>query len=57
MKPKKSEAMVRFVESEFEDGKTTGEIARHFPGAANVSVKAMSLREIFVAMAGGGRER
>ncbi len=55
-KPQKSDAVVRFVESQFDAARTPAAVAERFPGAANVSTKAMSLREIFVSLAQAGRQ-
>ena len=50
-KPQISPAMVRFVESRFDTDRTRSAIAELFPETLNVSVKPMSLREIFIALA------
>ncbi len=54
--PRTSAAVVRFVESRFATNRTPDEIANLFPGARNVSVRPMSLREIFVALARAKRK-
>ncbi len=55
-KPQKSDALVRFVESRFDATRTPAAIEESFPGASDVSIRAMSLREIFVSMAQAGRQ-
>ena len=50
-----SDSVVRFVESEFDSSRTASEIARCFPEAVSVSIKPMSLREIFISFAKEGR--
>jgi ABC-2 type transport system ATP-binding protein len=56
-KPQISGAVVRCIESQFDVGGTTAAIAQSFPGASNVSMRALSLREIFVSLAQAGRAR
>jgi ABC-2 type transport system ATP-binding protein len=51
LRPQTSSAVVRFVESRFDEGRTPLDVARVFPDAAAVSITAMSLREIFLAIA------
>lgn len=51
LRPETSPALVRFVDSHFDRERTLGEISRLFPGARNVSVNPMPLREIFIALA------
>lgn len=51
-----SAAVVSFVDSHFHPEKTEAEIAKAFPDARNVSVSAMPLRAIFVAVAKAGRK-
>jgi len=46
-----SAAVVRFIESQFEEAKTSSEIARVFGAARNTEFRPMSLRSIFLAMA------
>jgi ABC-2 type transport system ATP-binding protein len=50
-KPKTSDAVVRFVESRFDQDLTPAMISQSFPAAAHISIKPMSLREIFVSLA------
>lgn len=54
-KPQVSNAVVRFVESEFDANRTPSEISQCFPTALNVSMTPMPLREIFVSLARGSR--
>ena len=51
LRPESSPSLIRFVESRFEPERTEGDIRRLFGGAAQVSVKAMPLREIFITLA------
>jgi ABC-2 type transport system ATP-binding protein len=46
-----SAAVVRFTESEFDEGRTSSEIEQVFGAARNVAFTPMSLRSIFLAMA------
>jgi len=55
MRPETSAAVVRFIDSRFDAERTPAEIERLFPQARNVAFHAMSLREIFVALALAGR--
>jgi ABC-2 type transport system ATP-binding protein len=55
MRPETSAAVVRFIDSQFDAGSTPGEIRRMFPGARDTAFHAMTLREIFVALALAGR--
>lgn len=50
-KPQISDAVVRFVESRFDADRTPAEISKFFPGALNLSLEPMALREIFVTLA------
>jgi ABC-2 type transport system ATP-binding protein len=56
MRPETSAAVLRFIDSRFDAERTPAEIQRLFPGARNVEFYAMSLREIFVALAIAGRQ-
>jgi ABC-2 type transport system ATP-binding protein len=56
LKPQTSAVVIRFVESSFHEHRTSSEIAEVFPGAINVSIRPMSLREIFVALAKSRRK-
>jgi hypothetical protein len=49
--PKSLGALVRFVDSRFDEHKTLAEIHRLFPNAKDVQFRALSLRAIFLAMA------
>jgi ABC-2 type transport system ATP-binding protein len=51
IQPETSSAVVRFVDSRFDQERSIGEIRQLFPAARNIAVSAMPLREIFVAMA------
>ena len=51
-----SAAVVRFVESGFDEERTTAEIRKLFGDARNVTFTPMSLRSIFLAMAKTGRD-
>jgi ABC-2 type transport system ATP-binding protein len=51
LRPQTSSAVLRFVESRFDEGRTPFEVAQVFPDAAAVSITPMSLREIFLAVA------
>jgi len=46
-----STAVVRFVESQFDEGRTSSEITQVFGAPRNVAFAPMSLRSIFLAMA------
>ena len=50
-----SAAVVRFIESRFEPGRTTAEIRGVFGEVRDVTFSPMTLREIFLAMAKAGR--
>ena len=56
MRPESSAAFLRFIDSRFDAERTAAEIARLFPDARNVQSHAMTLREIFVALALAGRQ-
>ena len=51
LNPKSLGALVRFVDSRFDEHKTLAEIHRLFPNAKDVQFRALSLRAIFLAMA------
>ena len=55
MRPETSAAVVRFIDSRFDGDRTPADVRRLFPQARNVEFHAMSLREIFVALAMEGR--
>jgi ABC-2 type transport system ATP-binding protein len=46
-----SSAVVRFVDSRFDQERSLDEIRRLFPNSRNIAVNAMPLRQIFVALA------
>jgi len=50
-----SAAVVRFVESRFDESRTSSEIGQVFGSARDVTFTPMSLRSIFLAMAKAGR--
>jgi len=56
MQVNSSAAVLRFVESAFDEERTTAEIRKLFGGARNVTFTPMSLRSIFLAMAKTGRD-
>lgn len=49
--PKSLGALVRFIDSRFDEQKTPADIQRLFPNAKDVQFRALSLRAIFLAMA------
>jgi ABC-2 type transport system ATP-binding protein len=51
LNPKSLGALVRFVDSHFDEQKTPADIQRLFPNAKDVQFRALSLRAIFLAMA------
>jgi ABC-2 type transport system ATP-binding protein len=51
MRPESAAAVVRFVETRFEQGRTQDEVRRLFTGVTGISVNAMPLRSIFVTLA------
>jgi len=55
MRPETSAAVLRFIDSRFDADKTPAQIQSAFPQARDVAFHAMSLREIFVALAMAGR--
>ena len=55
MRPETSAAVLRFIDSQFDADKTPARIQSAFPQARDVAFHAMSLREIFVALAMAGR--
>lgn len=54
--PESSPALIRFIDMHFDGERTLAEVSRLFPDARNVSVKAMPLRDIFVALARESRK-
>src|ERR1700758_4174989 len=51
-----SAAVLRFVETRFDEGRTSAEIRRLFADVRDVTFSPMSLRSIFLAMAKAGRD-
>jgi ABC-2 type transport system ATP-binding protein len=51
LRPETSSAVVRFVDSRFDQERSLDEIRRMFPNARNIAVNAMPLRQIFIALA------
>jgi len=56
LNPQTFSAMIRFVDSQFDEHRTRQTIERLFPAARSISATPMPLREIFVALAGAKRE-
>jgi ABC-2 type transport system ATP-binding protein len=54
--PEASAAVVRFIESQFDEIKTPAEIQRMFAGVRNIVMSPMTLRAIFVTLAKAGRQ-
>jgi ABC-2 type transport system ATP-binding protein len=50
-----SAAVVRFIESRFDQERTSGEVRKLFGGVRDITFTPMSLRAIFLAMAKAGR--
>lgn len=55
MQMSSSAAVVRFIDSKFDEQRTTEQVRGLFAGVRNVSFTPMTLREIFLAMAKDGR--
>jgi len=51
LRPESAAAVVRFVETRFEQGRAQDEVRRLFTGVTGISVNAMPLRSIFVTLA------
>ncbi|HJZ62776.1 MAG TPA: ABC transporter ATP-binding protein [Candidatus Acidoferrum sp.] len=51
LQPKSSSALVRFIDSRFDEQNTPADIHRLFPNAKDVHFRPLSLRSIFLAMA------
>jgi ABC-2 type transport system ATP-binding protein len=51
LQPKSLGALVRFIDSRFDEQKTPADIQRLFPNAKDVQFRALSLRAIFLAIA------
>jgi ABC-2 type transport system ATP-binding protein len=56
LRVEQSEALVRFVDAQFEKDQTMADIQRFFGEGGQVSVRPMPLREIFVTLARAGRK-
>lgn len=56
LQPETAGAVVRFIDTAHEAGRTAAEIRRVFPGATAVEARPMSLRAIFVALARGKKK-
>ncbi len=54
--PQRSAAVIRFVETNFQEARTVAEIRRLFPRVHGMSVSPMPLRAIFVTLAKAGRK-
>jgi ABC-2 type transport system ATP-binding protein len=50
-----AEAVVRFVHSNYSEGESAAELEEYFPRARDIQTDAMTLRQIFVAIARSGR--
>ncbi len=50
-------AVLRFIDTGFDEARTAAEVRRIFPNARAVDFQPMDLREIFVALALAGREK
>ena len=57
LRPESTSAVVRFVDSRFEEPRTIAEVHRLFGAAARVTVSRMPLRAIFVALARQARKQ
>jgi len=57
MKPETAAAVVRFIDSHFDRERSPAQVDHVFPSARSVEFHAMTLREIFVALALAGRAR
>jgi ABC-2 type transport system ATP-binding protein len=55
--PKTAGAVLRFIDTGFDESRTAAEVQRLFPQARAVDYQPMDLREIFVALALAGREK
>jgi ABC-2 type transport system ATP-binding protein len=51
-----SAALVRFVDTQFEEDRTVAEVQRFFGETRQIAVRAMPLRQIFVTLAKAGRK-
>jgi ABC-2 type transport system ATP-binding protein len=57
LRPDSAAAVLRFVDSGFDQEQTTARVRQLFPGARNISFNAMSLRSIFVVLAKGSARK
>jgi hypothetical protein len=57
LRPESSAAVVRFVDSAFDEARTLAEVRRIFGERARVAVSPMPLRAIFVALAREARQQ
>jgi len=56
LRPETASAVVRFVESRYDDEQTAKEVRRVFPDCRRIEIHAMALRSIFVALARASRK-
>jgi ABC-2 type transport system ATP-binding protein len=57
IQPKAAGAVLRFVDTGFDEARTPADVQRLFPQARAVDYQPMGLREIFVALALAGRRK
>ena len=57
LRPEAASAVVRFVDSQFDEARTLAEVRRIFGERARVAVNRMPLRAIFVALAKQARKQ
>jgi ABC-2 type transport system ATP-binding protein len=55
LEPQTVDCILRFVHSDFKEGRSPRELAQRFPSARDVAFEPMSLRQIFLAIAKSGR--
>jgi hypothetical protein len=55
--PKTAGAVLRFIDTGFDEARTAAEVQRLFPQARGVDYQPMGLRDIFVALALSSREK
>ena len=56
LKPRTSAAVLRFVETRFDAERTPARLRELFPGIRQVEIRALPLREIFIALAKASRK-
>jgi ABC-2 type transport system ATP-binding protein len=56
LNPEQSGMLVRFTETQFDDGRWREEVPRHFPNVRDVQARDMSFRAIFLALARSRRQ-